>query len=256
MNCEFKFAARQQYNGQYVIQPHTHPCYELVYYLNGSGDTTIGQKTYRFAENTFCITKPNEIHSEKSNDSALVLFVGFSCDNFLPEASWGEDKVEAIKKTLFEIEAEIERKQSYYQSIIETLTQKLIYQIMRIFLPMGNDDNNFKYILNYVESCATQKISVNRISYNLGYNYDYLRQLFYRKTGKTLKEYFLDLKLKNVKNYLVNYAYSVAEIANLTGFSSPSHLCMVFRKKFNVSPTEYRIAKRNSTMTDNMSKDV
>ena len=40
-NCEFKFLVRTEHEKDYSIQNHTHPCYELVYYLDGMGESVI-----------------------------------------------------------------------------------------------------------------------------------------------------------------------------------------------------------------------
>ena len=251
MNCELKFCARQQYQHSYDIQSHTHPCYELVYYLSGSGTTTIGKNSYNFSENTFCFSRPNEIHSEKSNDAALVVFVGFTVDRELPKESFFADKSEAVKKILLEIEEELKNKQTYYRGVVDILAQKLVYHILRFIKSDEQEENNFKYILNYIESSATQQISIKQIAYNLGYNYDYLRQMFLKWTGKTAKDYLIDIKLKHVKNYLINFDYSLEDISNLTGFSSASHLCMAFKREFNISPLDFRHLEKKNRQVDN-----
>ena len=110
--------------------------------------------------------------------------------------------------------------------------------------------------MNYIESSATQKISIKQIAYNLGYNYDYLRQLFLKWTGKTAKDYLIDIKLKHVKNYLINFDYSLDDIANLTGFSSASHLCMAFKREFNISPLDFRHLEKKNRQVDNFKKNV
>ena len=111
---------------------------------------------------------------------------------------------------------------------------------------------DFSYILNSVESAANQRISVEQIAAALGYNYDYLRQLFLKKTGMTLKNYIMDIRLNNVQKYLLNYDYTLDELADITGFTSPSHLCMVFKRKFGLSPLEYKLKERKDPKVNNL----
>ena len=121
-----------------------------------------------------------------------------------------------------------------------------------VYVEFHSDEVDFSYILNYVESIANQRISVEQIAAALGYNYDYLRQLFLKKTGMTLKNYIMDARLNNVQKYLLNYDYTLDELAGITGFTSPSHLCMVFKRKFGLSPLEYKLRERKDPKVDNL----
>lgn len=259
MHTEFKFLVRQQYDDRYFIQSHSHPCYELVYYLSGSGNVKIGDRDYPFSENTCVLSAPNEIHSESSSSPALVLFIGFTIDQAtinepLPEHSVFTDQNETILQKLLEIESEIRNKKNYYNAIVNILTENLVYLLLRENDPHTDTRAalDFSYILNYVESAANQRISVEQIAAALGYNYDYLRQLFLKKTGMTLKNYIMDIRLNNVQKYLLNYDYTLDELADITGFTSPSHLCMVFKRKFGLSPLEYKLKERKDPKVDNL----
>ena len=157
---------------------------------------------------------------------------------------------------MLEIEREMKNKQNYYSAIANLLTKKLLYQILRTTKNKSDDKADFKYILNYIEASANQKISVRQIAYNLGYNYDYLRQLFLKQTGKTAKDYLTNLRLNSAKQYLANFDYSLEEIAAMTGFSSPSHLCMTFKKHFGISPLAFKEADSKNNKTDNLKNNI
>lgn len=145
-----------------------------------------------------------------------------------------------------EIESEMKQKDQYYEAVINLLTEKLLYQLQRQDPSKSTRKNDFAYILNYMHANANQKITVEQIAYTLGYNYDYFRQLFIKNTKQSAKTYLMRLKLNNVKEYLINFDYSLDEIAQITGFSSTSHLCMVFKKQFGVTPAEFK--KRNQSI--------
>ena len=44
----------------------------------------------------------------------------------------------------------------------------------------------------------------------------------------------------------------INELAGITGFTSPSHLCMVFKRKFGLSPLEYKLRERKDPKVDNL----
>ena len=59
-------------------------------------------------------------------------------------------------------------------------------------------------------------------------------------TGTTPLEFFKNYKLNRAAAMLKEGKYNVTEVADMTGFSSQSHFSKVFKKKFGISPSEYR----------------
>lgn len=246
MNSELKFFTRQEYKGAYAIQPHTHPCYEIVYYLTGTGTITVNGEQYEFQPHTLILTQKDEIHSERAKEPVTVLFLGFTTEHTFDNGPFYSDPEEKMLQTIMEIESEMKQKDQYYEAVINLLTEKLLYQLQRQDPSKSTRKNDFAYILNYMHANANQKITVEQIAYTLGYNYDYFRQLFIKNTKQSAKTYLMRLKLNNVKEYLINFDYTLDEIAQITGFSSTSHLCMVFKKQFGVTPAEFK--KRNQSI--------
>ncbi len=253
MDSEFKFFVRQTYNKKYVIQKHSHPCYELVYYLNSEGLTTINDTTYSFSKNTFTVVRPNENHNETAEQQTSLMFIGFNTNYELPSGFY-EDVNGEILNTLLEIDKEMKNKQPLYQSILNVLTEKLLLHILRLYPKKNFSESNFEYIFNYITSNANKNISVQQMASALGYSYDYLRQLFVKQMGKTIKDYITELKIDKVKTYLLNTNYTLDKIAELTGFSSSSHLCMTFKKETNTSPIDFRDNELKKNRVDNLCK--
>ena len=118
---------------------------------------------------------------------------------------------------------------------------------MRCNLPQkqqGND--NFDYILSYIDVNATRNLSVKEIASNIGYNYNYFRELFYEKKGISLKDYLTQKKISCAEKLLKSTDYGLSQIAAMSGFSSASHLCTVFKTIKNVTPQEFRTTSADS----------
>ena len=59
-------------------------------------------------------------------------------------------------------------------------------------------------------------------------------------TGKTAREYIMSLRLEESKRLLEKYTdMSMTEVSQRCGFADSSHFCHVFRRYFNMSPTQY-----------------
>ena len=69
--------------------------------------------------------------------------------------------------------------------------------------------------------------------------YHFIR-VFKAETGKTPYEYFMDIKIKNVKEMFESQENNVTEVCFLCGFSNVSHFSTVFKKKVGTSPMKYR----------------
>jgi|GEM_PF-6136437 len=87
LNCKFEFIYSIIRKNAEYINFHKHNCFELVYYLSGSGQTTIGQQECEYSKNSFSVISPNTIHDERHYNDTPVLFVGFSiCNAAIPLA--------------------------------------------------------------------------------------------------------------------------------------------------------------------------
>ena len=72
------------------------------------------------------------------------------------------------------------------------------------------------------------------------YSQSTLSREFKKHMGKTLISYINELKLNYACNQLKHTNLSVLEISSSLGFDSLSHFCHLFKKKYNLSPLQYR----------------
>lgn len=70
----------------------------------------------------------------------------------------------------------------------------------------------------------------------------YFRKLFTSDTGRTPKKYINDLRLECACSLLDAGCFTVAAVAERSGFSDPKNFSTAFRKAFGCPPSEYRYA--------------
>ena len=90
------------------------------------------------------------------------------------------------------------------------------------------------------EELSNSELDVSRITKML---YISRTKLYYKikgLTGETPSSFFRTYKLNRAAELLKSGKHTVAEIADLTGFSTQSHFSVVFKKQFGVTPTEYK----------------
>ncbi|ESU22850.1 AraC family transcriptional regulator [Flavobacterium enshiense DK69] len=75
----------------------------------------------------------------------------------------------------------------------------------------------------------------------LGYEYNYLSNLFSEVEGTTIEKYVILQKIEKVKELIVYDELSLKEIASLLGYSSVAYLSNQFKKVTGLTPSHFKI---------------
>ncbi|MDY6023648.1 MAG: AraC family transcriptional regulator [Candidatus Borkfalkiaceae bacterium] len=244
--AELKSCIRVTYQKDYFNGNHTHPYYELVYYYKGNGKVSILDKPYAFSSGTYSVSRPETYHCEEGVKGTDLIYISFTINNTeLENGIYDDDGT--IGKLMFECYKELQEKKPMFQLILNNLTEQIIIQYMRANLrPKNQPEDSFTYIMNYIDINATQNLSVKEIAKNIGYNYNYFRELFFEKRGVSLKDYLIEKKISFAEKLLKSTDYNLSKIASMSGFSSASHLCSLFKKQTGITPQEYNTTVQES----------
>lgn len=96
----------------------------------------------------------------------------------------------------------------------------------------------------YIRQHIYDKITVAAVAQAVNCHRNYLQRLFKRDTTFSVVSFIRAEKLKVVKELLAHSDESVSNIAALLNFSSPSHLCTVFKEQVHLTPEQYRKSHR------------
>ena len=83
-------------------------------------------------------------------------------------------------------------------------------------------------------------LSIDEILQEINYSHSHIIRLFKKETGKTIAQFFQDIKLNYAKNLLETGSMPVSIIAGEIGVSNLSYFSYVFKQKFGMSPIQYR----------------
>lgn len=241
-DCELKFVVSQDYKDPYMVNTHKHPCYEIVFYMNGCGKTMINNVTYDFKPNTFSIIEPNSTHNEIGQENVKLIYIGFEIlnDSLKLKSKLYDNVNFDILNELLLIQEEMKKQNKYYSRMLNLLTEQIIIKLKRGFNELAKQsDDKIEYIVNFIKLNCMKNIKVNLIADSFGFNYDYFRRMFKEKMGVSIKDYIIQEKLNYSIDLLKNSDLSISEIASRSGFASPSHFGMVFKKYLNKNPKDY-----------------
>lgn len=95
--------------------------------------------------------------------------------------------------------------------------------------------------IELMERDLSENVPIEHIAKQVGLSGARLRQLFTEQTGRSTKDYYLDLKTRRADDLLRMTAMSVSEIGYALGFCDPHHFSKVFSVRKGVSPARYRV---------------
>ena len=84
----------------------------------------------------------------------------------------------------------------------------------------------------------------------INFSEHYFMKFFKKYMGITCIDYINDYRLNIATNLLETTDIQVMEIANKVGISNVSYFNRIFKKKFNLTPKEYRKNLKNIRMED------
>lgn len=245
MDCKFEFLYYTTHPDNSIVELHKHNCYELVYYLNGTGNIIIDDVCYKYSKNTFSITVPEKYHEEEHLKQTDVLFIGFSTDSNLYHLNDGiyfDNEQFTFLKHLEEMKWELTNKRNFYSSKLNMVTNEIAIEFSRM---NENNEHSFPRGLSYIEKFisenSSQDINLKTLAELSGYSYDHFRHLFKQETGYSPINYIILKRIENAKKLLTGSNLKISNISMECGFSSESLFCSMFRKYTGLTPGTYRI---------------
>jgi AraC-like DNA-binding protein len=94
--------------------------------------------------------------------------------------------------------------------------------------------------LRFIETHATERISLSRVAKEVGLARNYMSSLFHRETGVTMTEYIHRVRIRRAVSLLQGGALPMTEVAKLVGYGSYRHFHRRFSRLLAVSPTTYQ----------------
>lgn len=97
-----------------------------------------------------------------------------------------------------------------------------------------------KLIIKYIENNYMEKITIEDISGELNLSQSHFMKFFKNTMGTTFIDYLNDYRLTMASRLLVSSDSSILDIAAEAGFENLSYFNRLFKKRFGVTPREYR----------------
>ena len=97
--------------------------------------------------------------------------------------------------------------------------------------------------IEYIKDMYQKGIRISDISENIGISRAYLNSAFQKELGISAQNFLIDYKMHKAANLLVSTNQSIKEISNSIGYKDQLVFSKAFKKKFGMSPKNYRTPK-------------
>ncbi len=248
-------------NGSSMPNMHSHGHYEIFFLLEGARRVFLEDEFFLLQKNSFIVLPPNCPHKMEGGAYTRINL------NIPPELLSDRQK-----RVLTRLEKKAVLLDGKYRALIHSLLDEACYVQSKnangadeFLLPIAQTVVNFLSLQNgeflhsdgktphrakapievlkavhFINTHYAQPISLEQLSKMHFVSVTYLCNQFKKGTGYTIGEYVLKVRLENAKFLLINTAKSIAEIAELCGFSSANYFCLIFKRKIGIPPIQYR----------------
>lgn len=248
-----------------ITEPkHFHPEVELIFILEGNAFVKLFDKEYTLSKDDIILINSSNLHSVRCNTETIIGHVYYSYfvladalkkESFLFLCNSTEDVKhsyqelrELLGKLVYFSIFKNRKSNCMEKSLLYQLLDSLIeqYQIPNAMkdLKSPNDDERMQKIIHYVNRNFQSGLSLTQLANQLYVSTSTLSRLFKKQTGIYFGDYVNQMRIRYAVNDLLYTDKNITNIAVDCGFSNPSVFNKVFREIYSLTPSEYRMRKK------------
>lgn len=250
---------------------HWHDEMEIIYVKKGKGLITVDFKQYEVFAGSILFIVPGQLHCIEQLHSASMEYenILFKLDILISKQtdSCSSDYFGPMLNgnlaipTLFEpshpyyapiaacVDGADEICKSYptaYQLAIKAQLFLMFHTLFSRCCTVSSHHKNqksldkMKLVIKYVENNYMEKISIADMAEALSVSPSHFMKFFKNTMGTSFIEYLNDYRLTMVSRLLLSSESSILDIAAESGFDNLSYFNRMFKKRFHMTPREYR----------------
>ena len=252
---------------------HWHDEMEIVYVEDGEFEECIDFEYYNIKKGDIIIINPCILHSFKQQNDKRANFrtimfdfkmlTGNSADassikyfNPFLEGSYispqiispGQNHYSELADCIRCLISTYSDKENFFEIKIKSELYKLFHILFANFFECENGNTNIKdsttrnikVILDYISENYKKTITIDELAENVNLSKHYFMRFFKKYMGMTCIEYINDYRLNVATNLLLTTRMQITEVSESIGITNLSYFNRIFKKKYNMTPKEYR----------------
>lgn len=254
------YCGREQCEPSYQFGPFVRKNYVIHVVNDGKGIYRVGDNEYEVKKGQAFLIYP-KLETVYCADEAdpwcysWIGFHGFRCDEYLRSMGF------SLENPVITLD-EPQKLDKYFDKLISTneltLHDELVrmsnlLEIFAVFLENNKAQSNtekdypssvyVKYAVDYMVSHRKEKIKIDDIAKTIGISRGYLTGSFKKELGVSPQEYLINFRMEYAASLIRKTSSPIGDIAAEVGYNDAMAFSKVFKQKFHMSPTSFRMAK-------------
>lgn len=259
------------YNSTFNNKLHFHDFYELSLIYEGESDFLVNGEKIKVLPGTIHMVTPSDYHMQMTKEDQTFRYINLIFSHDLldddlaaafenhtrpiwlqPDRNSAESIFSLAQNLLLEYQSwEKGKSFPFSEQLIEHGIQILCIQIARLLDSTQTNEQDsllpVRKAISIIRREYRREITLQEIADQVYLSPAYLSQLFHKTVGVSFSSYLTDYRLQMAARYLSSNTLLLKEIAPLCGFPTFPYFSAAFKKRFGMSPSEYR------KMTDRIS---
>lgn len=266
------FYLADRHKSSFDFPIHCHPEFELNFIGNAAGvRRTVGDSSETIGDyDLVLITSPNLEHvweqGECHSTNIREITIQFTSD-VLPESLLNKNQFHSIRQmlerarlglafsglTIMKIYGrldELTRQQHGFHAVLSFL--ELLYDLSLAddsrtlssssfaHVKASSESRRVNKVQQYIASHFREDVRLEQVAELAGMTPVAFSRFFHQRTGRTLSDYIIEIRLGFASRMLIDTTMTAAEICYDSGFNTLSNFNRLFRKHKGCSPTEFR----------------
>lgn len=252
-----------------AVSLHWHKEMELIYVKKGKGRIQLETQNFEGNPGDIFVVTPGTLHSihrlkgysmEYENIIFEMDFLGEGAADlcageflvplaagklFAPaQIREGEKDYDLLKRCLVQMEELCETKEKAYELGVKAAVLQIIFLLIRKYPSMeavsSPDRERLKDVLQEIQVKSSENLSVSDMAEFCGWSSSHFMRWFKKMTGDSFTSYVNDRRLAEAAEALRQTDDKILAISQDAGFANLSNFNRQFKKRYGVTPREYR----------------
>lgn len=250
------------HNSNKLTPSHTHSFFEIAYIYGGNGFQIINEKRIPVTKGDYFFLDTTVSHCYDGNVQVLNLIfkpafldktyhnittISQLYNKILANTNFSISVPEPLYHTYTDdgnivrkierIQNELNNKSFGYEKCAQIALQEIITHSVRSIVCKNSENDNIRFIKEYIYEHYNEDISLKLMSDIMGYSSPYISKVFHTATGKTFSEYLQITRIEFARSILINNPrLSINEVSNMVGYKNAKQFTAVFKKHTGTTP--------------------
>ncbi len=254
---EVLWTARYDYQPDWKLLKHEHEYFQMICFLSGSGQLTLGEREYGICPGGLFLIKPHCYHGLNPASAVKTLDVKFlvkdrGLRDLLLNAGDKVEENDCLVANLFErIRLEGEHAAFLYREMCAVYLTHILIQFLRQNESVPSEtaeepDDEFipdpltQNAIDFVKRHYAEDLNLQRLAQAVGKSDRYIRRRFEEFLGTSPTRYLLRYRIRKSKELIRQSDYPLKEVAELVGFKTIHHFARTFHDICGETPGAWR----------------